>query len=84
MTGAKLTHFTNLSRKRIWSEEECQIMMQAALAKLIDEAGGRITIPTSELFKSVNAAKADGRILAIAMSDDDSELSLGWFQGDKA
>lgn len=64
------TKLTNYS-KRLWSEEECQIMVNASLAKLIDDAGGAITIATSDMFRC--AAKGT---LAMALSDDDKILTL--------
>jgi len=67
----KLTKFTNLSTKRSWSEEECRVMINAALCKLIDDAGGVITISVSELFRVAPLGT-----LAISMSDDDKILTL--------
>ena len=64
------TTFTNHSR-RLWSEEECRIMVNAALAKLIDDAGGLLTIAVSDLFKC-----AQKGTLAMALSDDDKVLTL--------
>lgn len=68
--GKKLTTFTNLS-KRSWSEEECRVMVNAALCKLIDDAGGTITISISDLFRI-----APMGTLAMAISDDDKILTL--------
>jgi hypothetical protein len=62
--------FTNLSR-RVWSEEECRVMINAALCKLIDDAGGVISISISDLFKV-----APMGTLAMAVSDDDKILTL--------
>jgi hypothetical protein len=67
----KLTKFTNLSVKRDWSEEECRVMVNAALCKLIDDAGGRMAISVSDLF-----AIAPMGSLAMALSDDDKVLTL--------
>jgi hypothetical protein len=61
---------TNYSR-RLWSIEECQIMVNAALAKLIDDKGGKLTIAVSEMF-----AAAQKGTLAMALSDDDKVLTL--------
>lgn len=61
---------TNYS-KRLWSIEECQIMVNAALAKLINDAGGVITIATSDMFKAAQMGT-----LAMSMSDDDKVLTL--------
>jgi len=77
MAEPKLTSFTNLSSKRIWGEEECRLMVNAALAKLIDDAGGRIDIRTEDLMK---AARVKGRTLGMAMSDDDKVLTLTWLE----
>lgn len=66
----KLTTFTNRS-KRQWSEEECRVMINAALCKLIDDAGGVISISTSDLFRVAPLGT-----LAMAMSDDDKILTL--------
>lgn len=66
----KLTTFTNKS-KRNWSEEECRVMVNAALCKLIDDAGGVITISVSELFRIAPMGS-----LAMALSDDDKILTL--------
>lgn len=66
------TTFTNLSR-RTWSEEECRIMVNAALLKLVDDAGGVITISMSDVFRVAENGKGT---LAMAMSDDDKILTL--------
>ena len=68
--GDLKTTFTNHSR-RLWTEEECRIMVNASLAKLIDDAGGLLTISVADMFKC--AAKGT---LAMAMSDDDKMLTL--------
>ena len=65
--------FTNLSKKRLWSEEECRVMVNAALLKLIDDAGGVITISVSDLFRVAQNGKGT---LAMSMSDDDKILTL--------
>jgi hypothetical protein len=62
--------FTNKS-KRNWSEEECRIFINAALCKLVDDAGGVITISVSDLFRV-----APMGTLAMALSDDDRILTL--------
>jgi hypothetical protein len=62
--------FKNLSR-RTWSEEECRVMINAALCKLIDDAGGVITISVADLFRV-----APMGTLAMALSDDDKVLTL--------
>lgn len=67
---AKLTHFTNASRRN-WSEEECRVFINAALCKLIDDAGGVITISVSDLYKVAPLGT-----LAMALSDDDKILTL--------
>lgn len=67
---AKLTSFSNKS-KRKWSEEECRVMINAALCKLIDDAGGTVTISTADLFRV-----APMGTLAMCMSDDDKILTL--------
>lgn len=71
MPKEKLTQFTNNSKWRTWSEEECRVMINAALLKLIDDAGGRITIAIADLYEV--AAKGT---LAMAVSDDDKILTL--------
>lgn len=63
-------HFTNLSRRQ-WSEGECHIMINAALLKLVDDAGGVITISTADLFKI-----APKGTLALSLSDDDKMLTI--------
>lgn len=71
-TEKKLTQFTNFSRRhRQWGEEECRIMINAALCKLIDDAGGTITMSVTDLF-----AIAPMGALAMALSDDDKLLTL--------
>lgn len=65
-------NFTNLS-KRQWGEDECRIMINAALLKLIDDAGGVITISTEDLFRVANNGRGT---LAMSMSDDDKILTL--------
>lgn len=62
--------FTNHSR-RLWSEDECRIMVNAALCKVIDDAGGRMVIAVADLFKSAPAGT-----LAMSLSDDDKLLTL--------
>ena len=64
------TTLTNYSR-RLWSVEECQIMVNAALSKLIDDAGGLLTIAVSDMFRV-----AQKGTLAMALSDDDKVLTL--------
>lgn len=64
------THFANYSR-RLWSEEECRIMVNAALAKLIDDAGGLLSIAVSDMFRC-----AQKGTLAMSLSDDDKILTL--------
>lgn len=64
------TTFTNYSR-RLWSEEECRIMVNASLAKLIDDAGGILTIAVSDIFRC-----AQKGTLAMSLSDDDKVLTL--------
>ncbi len=66
------TTFTNHSRRQ-WSKEECQIFINAALLKLIDDAGGMITISTDELFRVAQNGKGT---LAMSLSDDDKILTL--------
>lgn len=64
------TSFTNYSR-RLWSEEECRIMVNASLAKVIDDAGGILTIAVADMFRC-----AQKGTLAISLSDDDKILTL--------
>ena len=64
------TKFTNLS-KRQWSEEECRVMVNAALAKLVDDAGGVITISVADMFRVAPLGT-----LAMSLSDDDKILTL--------
>lgn len=64
------TTFTNHSR-RVWSEEECRIMINASVAKLIDDAGGMLTIAVSDMFRC-----AQKGTLAMSLSDDDKILTL--------
>lgn len=64
------TTFTNYSR-RLWSEEECRIMINASIAKIIDDAGGMLTITVDDMFRC--AAKGT---LAMSLSDDDKVLTL--------
>lgn len=64
------TQFTNLSR-RMWSEEECRIMVNASIAKLIDDAGGTIMIAVSDMLRC-----AQNGTLAMSLSDDDKVLTL--------
>ena len=64
------TTFTNHSR-RLWSEEECRIMVNASIAKMIDDAGGVLTIAVTDMFKA-----AQKGTLAMSLSDDDKILTL--------
>ncbi len=68
--GDLKTTFTNYSR-RLWSEEECHIMVNASLAKLIDDAGGLLTIAVADMFKC-----AQKGTLVMSLSDDDKILTL--------
>ncbi len=68
--GDLRTTFTNHSR-RLWSEEECRIMVNASLAKLIDDAGGLLTISVADMFEC-----AQKGTLAMSLSDDDKILTL--------
>lgn len=61
---------TNHSR-RLWSIEECQIMVNAALCKLIQDAGGIMHIGVVDLFAAAKAGT-----LALALSDDDKVLTV--------
>lgn len=68
--GDLKTTFVNHSR-RMWSEDECRIMVNAALAKFIDDAGGLTTITVSDMFRC-----AQKGTLAMSLSDDDKVLTL--------
>jgi hypothetical protein len=68
--GDLKTNFVNHSR-RLWSEEECRIFVNAAVAKLIDDAGGLLTIAVSDMLRL-----AQKGTLAMALSDDDKVLTL--------
>jgi hypothetical protein len=68
--GDMKTTFTNYSR-RLWSEDECQIMVNASLAKIIDDAGGLLTIAVDDMFRCAKKGT-----LAMALSDDDKILTL--------
>ncbi len=57
MTALK-SAFTNKS-KRLWGEEECRVMINAALLKLIDDAGGVITISTDDLLTLTRIKQGD-------------------------
>lgn len=72
------TTFTNRSR-RLWGEEECRIMVNAALLKLVDDAGGVITISMSDLFRVAENGKGT---LAMAVSDDDKIFTLTRIKAD--
>jgi len=65
--------FTNAS-KRMWTEEECRNMLNAALLYLADrQPEGVLMIPTSEMLEVVQ--REDGGV-AMALSDDDSMLMI--------
>jgi hypothetical protein len=70
MPDKKMTTFVNASSRQ-WSEEECRVMINAALLKLIDDAGGILRISVADLFKA-----AEKGALAMAVSDDDKVLTL--------
>ena len=63
---------TNHSR-RLWSEGECNVIINAALLKLVDDAGGVITISVDDIFRVANNGKGT---LAMSLSDDDKILTL--------
>lgn len=69
----KRSTFTNHS-KRLWNEEECRAMLNAALLYLAMKAGGRIEIPTEELMAVCTSQKNPG--VAMALSDDDKILMI--------
>jgi hypothetical protein len=78
MAEQKLTAFTNLSKKRAaWTEEQCRLFINAALCKLIADAGGTIVMSVSDILR---AASADGT-LAMSLSDDDKFLTLTRLKG---
>jgi len=58
--------------RRLWTEEECRAMVNAAMLKLIDDAGGVISISTIDLFSVAET----GMTLAMSLSDDDKILTL--------
>lgn len=64
--------FTNMS-KRLWGDDECRIMVNAALLKLIDDAGGIITISVDDLLRVAQNGRGT---LAMSVSDDDKILTL--------
>jgi hypothetical protein len=64
--------FVNHSSKRLWTEEECRAMLNAALLYLAHKNGGRLDISTVELFK---ACEQMGTV-AMALSDDDKVLTI--------
>lgn len=66
------TKYTNLS-KRLWSEEECRIMVNASLLKLIADAGGTITMLMSDVLKVCENGQGT---LALSLSNDDKILTL--------
>lgn len=68
---AETPTFTN-SSKRLWSEDECRTMLNAALLYLAKQAGGRLVISTAEMLK---ACEEMGSV-AMALSDDDSTLTI--------
>lgn len=65
--------FTNHS-KRLWNEEECRAMLNAALLYLAVKNGGRLDIPTDEMMAICTAQKHPG--VAMMLSDDDKTLSV--------
>ena len=73
MSNSELkTTFTNRS-KRQCGEEEFRIIVNAALLKLVDGAGGVITISMEDLFRVAQNGKGT---LAMAVSDDYKILTL--------
>lgn len=64
-------NFTNHS-KRLWSEEECRNILNAALLHLADKAGGQLTIDTTEMLKSADKMGS----VAMTLSDDDKTLMI--------
>lgn len=66
--------FKNLaSRKSALTEEQCRILANGALLTLAMQAGGVLHIRTQDIF---DAAAALGGTLALAISDDDSMLTI--------
>jgi hypothetical protein len=66
--------FTNHTKKRLWTEEECRNMLNAALLYLAEKNGGRIDIPTDEMLKVCGAIGSKG--VAMSLSDDDKVLTI--------
>jgi hypothetical protein len=66
--------FTNHAKKRLWTEEECRTMLNAALLYLAEKNGGRLDIPTDEMLKVCGAIGSKG--VAMALSDDDKVLTI--------
>jgi len=60
-------------RHRQWSEEECRLMLNAALAYLCHQGGGQLVIPVKEMLAICEAGRGG---IAMAMSDDDSILTI--------
>lgn len=71
-------NFINKS-SRIWSKDECDVMINAALLKLVDDAGGVITISVADMFRVAQNGKGT---LAMAMSNDDKILTLTRIRSD--
>lgn len=67
-----MNDFVNYS-KRVWSEEECRTMLNAALRYLIDKEGGCLQIPVKEMI-AICEAQPGG--IAMAMSDNDEILTI--------
>jgi hypothetical protein len=63
--------------RRAWTEGEVHVMVNAALCKFVHDAGGVVTISTSDLF-----ALAPMGTLAMSLSDDDKVLTLTRIKAD--
>lgn len=68
-----MTDFHNHS-KRLWTEEECRNMLNAALLCLAHKNGGRLDIDTAEMLEACNEMGPGGVVMV--MSDDDKILTI--------
>lgn len=67
-----MTSFSNHS-KRMWTEEQCRTMVNAALLYLADQAGGRLMIPVAEMLQ---VCERNNGGLSMGFSDDDQVLII--------
>lgn len=64
--------FSNFSKKRALTVDECQMLINGSLLALAWKAGGRVDVRTADIYE----AHAALGTIALAISDDDSYITI--------